>query len=284
MKGPIMASKSNTRSVKQPAAPSAVAKAVFEATKPALAAVGGKIIGGNGVAQGAALAEKHYAAAVADSASWRDKFAEILAIGVGEANKAYRAGLNAMKKNNNEEGKTTGIAISRSAGVRMSECLTVAKAADRGLTMNTVVSMFNDKKIGTPKNPENIAHAWIVQAARAWNETHNAEGKEVESASSRARAGRARLDVTDKMKRYVLSTYAVADLPKLARLMAALAKRVKTEEQKAAELEKHEPKSPPKGIDRRAESRGVAEVVPMIEQAAKKIDPTPRRVKGKGKK
>jgi len=283
-----MASKGNTRSIKSEPAKSAVAKAVSSNVIP--------LTGGNGVAQGSALADQHYAAAVQESAGWRDRFAAILALGMGDANKAYRASFNKAKKANiTDPDKTAKIGISRTAGVRMSECLTVAKAADRGLSMPKVVEMFNEQGIGKEATTDSVQHAWIVKAARMWNETHNADGAEVESANSRARAGRAALSATEKCKRYVLSTYKVEDLPQLARLMAALAKRVKTPEQAQAELAKHEAAIPVKG-DRRSEPRTTEtpREIANATQAAndkarvdaaqktgptKAIDPTPKRVK-----
>lgn len=242
-----MAKPANTRSVRSAPAKSVVAKSVAKAmAKPTpgrktltddekLKSNIVPILGGS-KASGMALAASHAEDAIKESASWRDKFMAILALR-GDSLAGYKTEMNTRKKTLAEQSKASGLQVSRYAGVHMSECLTVAKAAGKGCNPDEVVKLVNAKAIGKEKTTDTVAHAAIVTACREWNIKHDANGAEVTAVVEAARRGKAPMNPIEKAKRIILRTVSFKDLPGVAAMMAAVAKRIKSQDDVEKELE-----------------------------------------------
>lgn len=245
-----MAKPANTRSIKSAPAKSAVAQSVAKAMekkatpgrkaltneeKDSLKSNVVPLLGGT-KASGMALAASHAEDAVKESASWREKFMAILALR-GDPLAGYKTEMNTRKKTLAEQSKASNLQVSRYAGVHMSECLTVAKAAGKGCTGGAVLEIVNSKAVGKEKTVDTVAHAAIVTACREWNITHNVDGSKVTAVIEQARRGKAPMNPIEKAKRLILRTVSFKDLQGVATMMAAVAKRIKSQKDVEAELE-----------------------------------------------
>lgn len=179
---------------------------------------------GGGVAEGKAVADAVWKASQGDGKTWRQFFMDVLAMGT-DGRKAFRSELNAKKKGYAESVKAIDAKMTRTAGVRISECFTVSKAADAGMTVANLVEAYN-AKAPVAITQDQLPHPFIVTYARQYLNAGVA-------VSPRRHVV---LGAVEKVKRYILTTYKPTDLPAIAKMLDAIAKRVKTPEQAAAEL------------------------------------------------